>query len=73
MCLPQQFVNADFTLVAKLGTEAVAYGRALATPFLRGEAELRGAGRDGLEPVRRRVNPAAREGAALRVGFAEDD
>ena len=31
----------------------------LATPFLRGEAELRGEGRDGLEPVRRRVNPTA--------------
>ena len=30
----------------------------LATPYLRGEAELRGEGRDGLEPVRRRVNPA---------------
>ena len=29
----------------------------LATPYLRGEAELRGAGRDGLEPVRRRRNP----------------
>ena len=26
----------------------------LATPYLRGEAELRGEGRDGLEPVRRR-------------------
>ena len=31
----------------------------LATPYLRGEAELRGAGRDCLEPVRRRVNPKA--------------
>ena len=30
----------------------------LATPFLRGEAELRGEDRDCLEPVRRRVNPA---------------
>ena len=30
----------------------------LATPYLRGEAELRGEGRDCLEPVRRRVNPA---------------
>ena len=29
----------------------------MATPFLRGEAELRGEGRDCLEPVRRRVNP----------------
>ena len=29
----------------------------LATPYLRGEAELRGDGRDCLEPVRRRVNP----------------
>jgi hypothetical protein len=31
----------------------------LATPFLRWEAELRGKGRDCLEPVRRRVNPAS--------------
>ena len=45
----------------------------LATPFLRGEAELRGEGRDGLEPVRRRVNSATREGAALRVGGAVND
>ena len=30
----------------------------LATPFLRGEAELRGEGRDCREPVRRRVNLA---------------
>ena len=73
MCLPQQFVNADFTLVAKLRTEAVAYGRALGTPLLRGEAELRGEGRDCLEPVRRRVNPTRREGVALRVGVAVDD
>ena len=29
----------------------------MATPYSRGEAELRGEGRDGLEPVRRRVNP----------------
>ena len=45
----------------------------LATPYLRGEAELRGEGRGGLEPVRRRVSPTRREGAALRVGVAEDD
>ena len=31
--------------------------KALATPILRGEAELRGEGRDCLEPVRRRVKP----------------
>ena len=31
----------------------------LATPYLRGEAELRGEGRDCLEPVRRRVNPTS--------------
>ena len=30
----------------------------LATPFLRWEAELRGEGRDCMEPARRRVNPA---------------
>ena len=45
----------------------------LATPFLRGDAELRGEGWDCLEPVRRRVNPTRREGAALRGGVAVDD
>ena len=35
----------------------------LATPYLRGEAELRGEGRDCLEQVRRRVNPSTRDRA----------
>ena len=39
----------------------------LATPFLRGEAELRGEGRDCLESVRRRVNPTT-GGRAWRLG-----
>ena len=40
----------------------------LATPYLRGEAELRGEGRDCLEPVRRRMNPTttSRNGNAPR-------
>ena len=38
-----------FSLIAKVED--------LATPFLRVEAELRGEGRDCMEPVRRRVNP----------------
>ena len=37
----------------------------LAAPYFRGEAELRGEGRDGLEPVRRRVNPASGSDGAL--------
>ena len=57
-------------LMRKLSTSQV---EDLATPYLRGEAELRGEGRDDLEPVRRRVNPTTREGAALRVGVAVDD
>ena len=39
----------------------------MATPYWRGKAELRGEGRDCLEPVRRRVNPATPH-RALRLG-----
>ena len=41
----------------------------LATPFLRGEAEFRGEGRDCLEPVRRRVN--ASRLVRSRIGAAD--
>ena len=41
----------EFTLFAKFED--------LATPYLRGKAELRGEGRDCVEPVRRRVNATA--------------
>ena len=55
----RQLCSFEFHIVGREVFSPLLPSEDLAPPYLRGEAEFRGEGRDCLEPVRRRVNPQA--------------